>query len=407
VRQNHLGDWGTQFGMLIQDVDEHPERDGMSLDDRYRVARERFDADVAFAGRARARVVALQSGDPATVAVWRALVAESERSFQAIYDRLGVLLTPADAAGESTYNRFLAEVVDELVGAGIAVESDGALCVFFPDLGGPLILRKSDGGYGYAATDLATVRYRIRDLGATRILYVVDARQALHFRMVMATARRAGWLTDDVHAEHVAFGTVLDAGGRPFKSRAGGTVRLADLLDAAVDRARAVIGDKGPEWEPVVRAVGIGAVKYAELSTSRTKDYAFDLDRMTALTGNTGVYMQYAYARIRSILARLPDDVPADVDRELPLEPAERALALALDEFDGVLAEAAATLEPHRLCGYLYALAKAFSDFYEQCPVVGAEPPARRANRVALCRLAGRTVATGLDLLGIEAPARM
>jgi arginyl-tRNA synthetase len=426
VRQNHLGDWGTQFGMLIQYIDEHPELpwrhqggDVSTLDALYRAARAQFDADPAFADRARSRVVALQSGDTAALAVWRELVAESELAFQALYDRLGVLLTPADSAGESTYNRFLVDVVDELVDAGIAVESDGALCVFFDDITGPdgdpvpLIVRKSDGGFGYAATDLATIRYRIRDLKATRILYVVDARQAMHFRMVFATARRAGWLTDDVHAVHVPFGTVLAADGRPFKTRAGGTVRLSDLLDAAVDRAREVISEKAHDLDPdelehVVAAAGIGAVKYADLSTSRTKDYTFDVGRMVSLHGNTGVYLQYAHARIQSILAKLPDDAgPTAVDMTLPLHPAERALALALDEFAYTLADVADTLEPHRLCGYLFALAKAYTDFYESCPVLRAETAAQRDNRVALCRLTGRTLAAGLNLLGIEAPQRL
>jgi arginyl-tRNA synthetase len=426
VRQNHLGDWGTQFGMLIQYIDEHPELswrhqhgDVSALDALYRAARAQFDADPVFADRARSRVVALQSGDAATLAVWRELVEESELAFQVLYDRLGVLLTPADSAGESTYNRFLADVVEELAAAGIAVESDGALCVFFDDITGPdgdpvpLIVRKSDGGFGYAATDLATIRYRIRDLKATRILYVVDARQAMHFRMVFETARRAGWLTDDVHAVHVPFGTVLAADGRPFKTRSGGTVRLGELLDAAVDRACAVISDKAhgldaDELEHVVQAAGIGAVKYADLSTSRIKDYAFDVDRMVSLNGNTGVYLQYAHARIQSILGKLPDDTgPAAVDTTLPLHPAERALTLALDEFADTLADVADTLEPHRLCGYLFSLAKAYTDFYESCPVLRADTATQRGNRVALCRLTGRTLAAGLNLLGIQAPQRL
>ena len=420
VRQNHLGDWGTQFGLLVQYLDEHPDRrGGTDLDAVYQAASARFGADPAFADRARARVVALQAGDPATLAVWQELVDQSTVAFQAVYDRLGVLLTPADAAGESTYNRYLAEVVEELVAAGIAMDSDGALCVFFDDITGPdgspvpLIVRKKDGGYGYAATDLATIRYRVRELRADRILYVVDARQALHFRMVFATARRAGWLTAGVDAVHVPFGTVLAADGRPFRTRSGGTVKLADLLDAAVDRARAVVTEREHGFDPedlehVVRAAGIGAVKYAELSTSRTKDYAFDVARMVVRTGDTGVYLQYAHARTRSILRRLPGDpASATVDPSLPLHPAERALALMLDEFADALGDVAGTLEPHRLCGYLFALAKAFNDFFEECPVLRADTDAQRGNRTVLCRLTARTLATGLDLLGIEAPARL
>jgi arginyl-tRNA synthetase len=432
VRQNHLGDWGTQFGMLIQYLDEHPElpwrhqdtqvdaASGVSaLDGLYRAARQQFDSDAAFADRARSRVVGLQAGDPATLAVWRDLVAESEHAFQAIYDRLGVLLQPTDSAGESTYNPYLADVVEELTAAGIAVESNGALCVFFDDIAGPdgnpvpLIVRKNDGGFGYAATDLATIRYRVGDLKATRILYVVDARQALHFRMIFATARRAGWLTDDVQAVHVPFGTVLGPDGRPFKTRSGGTVRLSELLDAAVDQARTVVADKVHGLDPeeldgVIQAAGIGAVKYADLSTSRTKDYTFDVDRMVSLNGNTGVYLQYARARIQSILRKLPaEGADATVDVLVPLQPAERTLALRLDECAEVLSEVAETLEPHRLCGYLFSLAKAYTDFYETCPVLQAETATVRGNRIALCRLTGRTLALGLGLLGITAPDRM
>lgn len=441
VRQNHLGDWGTQFGMLIQYLDEHPElawrhretRDDTHaeaagavsvLDGLYRAARALFDADAAFADRARARVVALQSGDVAALDTWRELVAESELAFQAIYDRLGVLLTPADSAGESTYNGYLAEVVDELVAAGIAVESNGALCVFFDDITGPdgdpvpLIVRKSDGGFGYAATDLATVRYRIRELKATHILYVVDVRQAMHFRMVFATARRAGWLTDEVAAVHVPFGTVLGPDGRPFKTRSGATVRLSELLDAAVAEARAVVEEKvhglgAEELDRVVRAAGIGAVKYADLSTSRTKDYVFDVTRMVSLNGNTAVYLQYAHARIQSILRNaaaqgiMVSRSPDAVDTTVTLQPAERALALCVDEFGEMLADVATHLEPHRLCVYLFALARAYTAFHEACRVLDAESDVVRHNRIALCQLTGRTLSTGLGLLGITAPNRM
>jgi arginyl-tRNA synthetase len=432
VTDNHLGDWGTQFGMLIQYIYEHPELPWRqqdthietasavsALDALYRAARQQFDADPEFADRARSRVVALQAGDPDTLEVWRDLVTESEHAFEAIYDRLGVLLTPTDYAGESTYNPYLTEVVDELVAAGIAIESNGALCVFFDDITGPdgepvpLIVRKNDGGFGYAATDLATIRYRVRDLKATRILYVVDARQALHFRMIFATARRAGWLTDNVHAAHVPFGTVLGPDGRPFKTRSGATVRLSELLDAAVHQARAVVLEKtrgldGDELDHVIQAAGIGAVKYADLSTSRTKDYSFDVDRMVSLNGNTSVYLQYAHARIRSILRKVPaSEQDPTVDVTLPLQPAERALALSLDECVDVLADVADTLEPHRLCSYLFTLAKTYTAFHETCPVLQAETAVLRNNRIALCRLTVGTLATGLRLLGIEAPERM
>ncbi|WP_073484378.1 arginine--tRNA ligase [Streptoalloteichus hindustanus] len=428
VRQNHLGDWGTQFGMLIQYLDEHPEISWRqadlagdvsavsALDQLYRSARAAFDADPAFADRSRARVVALQSGEPATLARWAEIVAESEKAFRAVYDRLGVLLTPEDSVGESSYNPVLAATASELVDAGIAVDSAGALVIFSEEVTGPegapvpLMLRKRDGGYGYDTTDLATIRHRLRDLKAHRLLYVTDARQALHFRLVFEAARRAGWLTDDAEATHVAYGTVLDRDGRPFRTRAGGAVRLTDLLDAAVARARAVVADRDhglspAELDQIAERAGIGAVKYADLSTSRVRDYVFDLDRMVSFTGNTGVYLQYAHTRIRSILRRAGDSHP-EVDPELPMEREERALALALDGFGATLIEVSRTLEPHRLCGYLYDLARAFTAFYEVCPVLGSAEPVR-GNRLALCQLTARTLSRGLGLLGIAAPERM
>jgi arginyl-tRNA synthetase len=425
VRQNHLGDWGTQFGMLIQYLDEHPDATwhheaGTSavsaLDELYKAARRAFDADRDFADRARARVVKLQAGDPETIARWQEIVAESEKAFRDIYDRLGVLLTPEDSAGESKYNPMLADTIAELEAAGLAVPSEGALVIFSEEVTGPegkpvpLMVRKSDGGYGYDTTDLATIRYRIHDLKATRLLYVTDSRQAQHFRLIFEAARRAGWLTDAVEARHVPFGTVLGRDGRPFKTREGGTVRLMDLLDDAVAHARAVVAEKNPDLAPaeldrIAEQAGIGAVKYADLSTSRTRDYTFDTDRMVSLSGNTGVYLQYAHARVRSILRRAGDE-PTTVDPTVRPEPAERALVLALDAYGTTLAEVNETLEPHRLCGYLYDLARALTTFYDACPVLTAEEPVR-GNRLALCRLTAATLAHGLDLLGIVAPARM
>jgi arginyl-tRNA synthetase len=428
IRQNHLGDWGTQFGMLIQYLDDHPEAtwrhdqlsEGTStvsaLDNLYRAARTAFDADPTFAERARARVVALQAGDEATVARWREIVAESEFAFREIYHRLGVLLEPEDSDGESSYNPVLPDVVKELSDAGVAVESDGALVMFSDEVTGPdgnpvtLMVRKKDGGYGYDTTDLATIRHRIRDLKADRILYVVDARQALHFRLIFEAARRAGWLTEGIEVTHVAFGTVLGPDGRPFKTRSGDTVKLMELLDAAVDKARASVAEKtheltDDELARIAEQAGIGAVKYADLSTSRTKDYVFDVDRMVSFNGNTGVYLQYAHTRICSIL-RKAGDADSEVDPTLPMHPAERALILTADTFGGALAEVGRVLEPHRLCGQLYELAKAFTDFYEACPVLPAAEPVR-ANRIALCKLSARTLRAGLDLLGIAAPERM
>ena len=458
IRQNHVGDWGTQFGMLIQYLDEHPdarwhqtdldqiptaqagaapagvgepgrsaagERAGdavSALDGLYRAARAVFDADDEFADRARRRVVALQAGDPATVATWRAIVAESEAAFERLYQRLGVLLTAEDYAGESTYNGQLADVAEELETAGVAQVSNGALCVFDSAFTGPdgseipLLVRKSDGGYGYDTTDLATIRYRLRELKADRLLYVVDARQSLHFAQVFAAAQAAGWLGETTDAVHVAFGTVLGPDGRPFKTRAGGTVRLAELLDAAVARARQIVAEKNPDMpsadlERIAEQAGIGAVKYADLSTSRTKDYLFDIDRMVSLSGNTGVYLQYAHARIRSILRRAAEQGlaagPGGVDLSVAPEPAERRLILALDRYADTLTDVAATYEPHRLCGYLYTLARAYTDFYEHCPVLTAQTTGQRSNRLALCALTAAILQQGLNLLGIAAPDRL
>ncbi len=363
-----------------------------------------------------ARVVALQAGDEATVARWREIVAESEFAFREIYDRLGVLLEPEDSAGESFYNSWLPDVAHELTAAGIAMESDGALVVYSEEVTGPdgnpvtLMVRKNDGSYGYDTTDLATIRYRIRDLKADRVLYVVDARQALHFRLIFEAARRTGWLTDQIDVTHVAFGTVLGPDGRPFKTRSGDTVKLMDLLDAAVDKARVTVAEKThdlteDELNQIAEQAGIGAVKYADLSTSRTKDYVFDVERMVSFAGNTGVYLQYAHTRICSILRRA-DDASAEIDPTLRLHPAERVLAFAVDTFGDTVAEVGRVLELHRLCGHLYDVAKAFTDFYEACPVLSANQPVR-ANRVALCQLAAHTLRQGLNLLGIAAPERM
>ncbi len=429
IRANHLGDWGTQFGMLIQYIDEHPESPWhtdelddetssvSALDSLYKAARAQFDADSGFADRARNRVVALQAGDPDTVARWREIVAESEKAFGAIYDRLGVLLTPDDYAGESFYNDQLADTVTELVDKGVAVDSEGAIVVLSEQVNGPddkpavLMARKRDGGYGYDSTDLATIRYRIATLHADRLLYVTDSRQSLHFQLIFEAARRVGWLTDAIQVDHVAYGTILGPDGKPFKTRAGGTVRLMDLLDEAVARVRAVVAEKNPDLSPaeldtIAEQAGIGAVKYADLSTSRVKDYTFDAVRMTSLNGNTGVYLQYAHARVCSILRKAGGGVQPTVDIGVPMEPAERELVLALDGYGSVLDEVAETLEPHRLAGYLYDLARAYTAFYDSCPVLTADEPIR-SNRIALCRLTARTLGLGLGQLGIAAPQRM
>ncbi|HCA85551.1 MAG TPA: arginine--tRNA ligase [Streptomyces sp.] len=436
IRRHHIGDWGTQFGMLIQYLIEHPhELDHASDAERaagegeaamarlnrlYKASRTMFDSDEEFKDRARRRVVDLQAGDEQTRALWHKIVDESKIYFQGVYEQLDVLVRDEDVVGESAYNDDLHQVCQDLEESGVAVRSDGALCVFFDDVKGPegnpvpLIVRKSNGGFGYAATDLAAIRDRVGTLKADTLLYVVDARQALHFKMVFETARRAGWLPDGV-AKQLAFGTVLGKDGKPFKTREGETVRLVDLLDEAVDRAAVVVREKSEglglgEQEILERAnqVGIGAVKYADLSTSMARDYIFDLDRMVSLNGDTSVYLQYAYARIQSILRRAGDGVRPLAHPELPLAPAERALGLHLDAFGEVLAEVAASYEPHKLAAYLYQLASFYTTFYDQCQVLKAEGgPAQVENRLFLCALTARTLHQGMGLLGIRTPERL
>ncbi|MFN8545629.1 MAG: arginine--tRNA ligase [Candidatus Binatia bacterium] len=415
VRQNHLGDWGTQFGLLIEHLLEHPTAGGSDLNVLYRAAAARFETDAAFAERARHRVVALQHGDPATLDVWRRLVRQSTDYFNTVYGRLGAALTDDDIRAESFYNDRLADVVSTLEAQGLARESEGAICVFLPGFVTkdgeplPLIVRKSDGGFLYATTDLAALRYRVEVLGARRLIYVTDARQQQHFAMVFAAAERAGWLPPGVRAEHVTFGTVLGEDGKPFKTRSGDTIRLAELLDEAERRAAALVAAKNPALDDAARAavahaVGIGAIKYADLASDRVKDYVFSWDRMLAMDGNTAPYLQYAYARIRSIFRKA--GVEAMPATPVLAHPAERALVLTVLRLGGVVRAVGTTLEPHRLCAHLYDVATAFSAFYEGCPVLQADESVR-AGRLLLCDLTARTLRLGLELLGIDVLDRM
>jgi len=421
IRQNHIGDWGTPFGMLIEHLldvgEESSDADQLRTDPNafYQSAREKFEGDDAFADRSRSRVVSLQAGDADTLRLWQELVDLSKTYFNQIYGTLGVGLRDEDLAGESTYNDDLAAVCDELEAAGIATMSDGALCVFLDGFTGregkpvPLIIRKSDGGYGYGTTDLATVRHRVRDLHADRMLYVIGAPQSLHLQMVWATARLAGWLPDSVEVVHVQIGNVLGPDRKILKTRSGAPLRLTALLQEAVDKARAVVDEARPDLPEEVRAeiapqVGIGAVKYADLSVAHDTEYSFDLDRMVALTGNTGPYLQYAAARVRSILRSAGEVTAGPV---VVGAKAEHDLALALLGFGEVVVQVGDALEPHRLCGYLFELAQDFSVFYENCPVLGAGDEATRASRLALCRTTLDVLVAGLDLLGISSPDRM
>lgn len=423
IRQNHIGDWGAPFGMLIEHLIDIGAADAgadWSVGDLnlfYQQAREKFDSDPDFAERARRRVVALQSGEEATLALWRQLVDESMRHFRAIYERLVVLLTDDDIDAESRYNPVLPEVVAELEAKGLLEESRGALCVFPPGFTGrdgerlPLIVRNSLGAYNYVTTDLAAVRKRVREFGATRLVYVVGSPQALHFSMVFAASAMAGWLDEDHRAEHAQFGSVLGADGKMLRTRSGDPIKLIDLLDEADQRAAKIVEDRGEldatTRSAVARAVAMGALKYFDLSFQRERDYVFDWDRMLSFDGNTGPYLQYAVTRIHSIFRRAGvDPASAATARVVLAEPAERALALKLLGLGEVVSAVAETLEPHRLCTYLFELATAFTDFYEACPVLQADQPVRES-RLALCSLVARSLTLGLDLLGIQVPERM
>ncbi len=426
IRQNHLGDWGTQFGMLIEhlhDLDWHhtAEHSIRDLNALYQQSKAKFDSDDNFADRARRRVVALQAGDEVTKRLWRALIDESQAHFRSIYATLGVELTDADVRPESFYNPLLPGVVEELLQAGHARQSDGAICVFPDGFVGPkgdpipLIVRKSDGGFGYAATDLAALRYRTGELGAQRVVYVVDARQKQHLAMVFAAAALAGWVTPEVRVEHVMFGTVLGEDNRPFKTRSGETVKLVDLLEEAQQRALELVTAKNPQLsdeqrKAVARAVGIGAIKYADLCNDRVKDYVFSWPRMLAFDGNTAPYLQNAFVRIRSIFRKAGDRASGIGDRGgeiLVREAQERALVLKLLQLPGVIEGVAASLEPHRLCTYLYELAAGYHQFYEACPVLTAPDDATRSSRLRLSDLTARTLSLGLDLLGIQTLEQM
>jgi arginyl-tRNA synthetase len=419
IAQNHLGDWGTQFGMLLAYLEETGSNSELlgDLERFYQAAKQRFDADPAFAEKARARVVALQSGEPRTNALWRQFVDISLSHCEAVYRRLGVSLTRADVMGESAYNDDLPRIVEALDAQGLLKTSEGARCVFLDEFkakdGSPLpvIVQKSDGGYLYSTTDLAAVRYRSNILGADRVLYFVDARQALHFRQIFAVARRAGFVSPRTSLEHHPFGVMLGKDGRPFRSRDGGVVKLVDLLDEAQQRAFELVTQKNPalsedDRRDIARVVGIGAVKYADLSKHRTSDYVFDWDTMLAFDGNTAPYLQYAYTRIVSLFRR--GQIWAEqLEGQITIEaPGERALALTLARFQEIVDDVAADALPHYLCAYLHELAARYMQFYEQCPVLNADG-STRMSRLLLCRRVAETMKYGLSLLGIETVERM
>ena len=414
IRQNHVGDWGTQFGMLVAYLVEQQKDNAefklADLEQFYRNAKICFDEDAAFADLAREYVVKLQSGDEAVLALWRQFVEISLQHAEEVYAKLGLKLQRADVAGESSYNADLHNVINELEAKGLAVDSDGAKVVFLDEFknkdGEPaaFIVQKQGGGFLYATTDLACLRYRVNVLKADRLLYVVDTRQDLHFKQLFATSRKAGWLPENVSAEFIGFGTMMGKDGRPFKTRSGDTVKLVDLLDEAVERATKLVKDKNPKLSDldavkIGETVGIGAVKYADLSKNRTSDYVFDWDNMLSFEGNTAPYLQYAYTRVQSVFKKVGDwNVQAALKLEQPLE---QQLAVELLKFEDVLQSVAETSFPHYLANYLYQLATLFSRFYEACPILKAEGDVRDS-RLKLAQLTGETLKMGLDLLGID-----
>ncbi|ROR55224.1 arginyl-tRNA synthetase [Luteococcus japonicus] len=397
IPQNHIGDWGRQFGMLVeQTIDEGLDLDALDLagaEALYMRANAHLKSDEAFATRSRDRVVKLQAGDPETLAMWEKLIAISKAGFEHTYQRLGVLLQPKDYAGESMYNNMLPAVCEDLEARGIAKVDQGALAVFVDGYEAPAIMRNSQGGYGYDVTDVAALRYRVGELHANRLIYVVGSEQTHHFKLIFGVCRKAGYLPDEVRAEHVGYGMVLGTDGKKFSTREGTAVHLDDLLDEAEQQA-------APN-------IALAAIKYADLSSGLQKDYTFDAERMTATTGDTGPYLQYAHARICQIMRKAEAEQVEVPDTITTLdEPAEQQLALLLSRFGEVVADVAETLQPHKLCGYLYELAGAYSTFYEQCPVMKSEGEVR-ASRLALCSATRKVLAKGLYLLGMDAPERM
>ncbi len=422
IRQNHFGDWGTQFGMLIaylkRTVDDFSSLQISDLEEFYRESKKLFDSDPAFADTARAEVVALQSGDPESRKAWQVFINESKRHCAAIYNRLNVKLRDEHDRPESSYNDDLPSVVADLEAAGLLTESQGARCVFLEEFTGhddkplPVIVQKTDGGYLYATTDLAGMRHRAGTLKADRILYVTDAGQGLHFQQVFAVAKKAGFVGADTSLEHVSFGVMLGEGGRRFRTREGGVVKLMALLNEAVERAQTAVADKSPglsaaDQARIAGAVGVGAVKYADLSMDRTSDYRFSWSKMLAMQGNTAPYMQYAYARVRSIFRKGAEEAGDLAGTDISLtEPDERELAKRLLRLPETLASVATECRPNILTNYLFELASCFSSFYESCPVLKSDP-AIRASRLRLCDLTARVIRQGLDLLGIDVIEQM
>lgn len=416
IRHNHFGDWGTQFGMLIthmldrEQVADSIRSELSDLEGFYRAAKARFDAEEAFANRARENVVRLQAGDEECLNLWKRFIGVSIEHCQALYEKLHITLDESDIVPESFYNDRLPGIIEALQSKGMLTEDQGAQCVFLEEFTGkddkplPVIVRKRGGGYLYATSDLAALAYRSRELGAERLLYVVDARQSLHFQQVFAVARKAGFVDPACSLEHISYGTMMGPDGKPFKTRSGDTVKLTALVDEGIERARRIVEHKNPDLadeqkQAVARAVGVGAIKYADLSKNRNSDYIFDWDSMLSFEGNTAPYLLYAYARIRSIFRRHEGEL-SEVSVIIE-EPEERALVLKLLQFHETIEQLARDCLPNQLCHYLHELAGTFMSFYEACPVLKAEQPAQRNSRLRLCELSTATLGQGLRLLGI------
>ncbi len=425
IRQNHVGDWGTQFGMLITELEQQMKSGGSTefalkdLESFYQQAKKHFDEDQEFADTARNYVVKLQSGDAGILKLWENFKNISLQHSEEIYAKLNVTLTANDVRGESAYNNDLAAILKDLQEKRLAVEDEGAQVVFLQELAdkngnpSPVIVQKKDGGFLYATTDLAAIKYRVNELNADRILYFIDARQSLHMQQVFTLSRKAGYLDEWVSLEHHSFGTMMGKDGKPFKTRSGGTVKLAELLEEAVERAEQVVKEKNPELtedeiKSVASKVGIGAVKYADLSKTRTNDYIFNWETMLSFEGNTGPYMQYAFTRIRSIFRKANMDM-AEFEGAIKLsEPQEKALALKTLQFSEVVGQVANDAYPHILCTYLYDLASLFMTFYEVCPILKPNVDKEtRTSRLVLSKAVANTLKTGLELLGIETMDKM
>ncbi|MHC6526728.1 arginine--tRNA ligase [Vibrio proteolyticus] len=424
IRANHIGDWGTQFGMLIANLERVQQESGevsmelADLEGFYRESKKLYDEDEAFAAKARNYVVKLQSGDAYCAEMWKKLVDVTMEQNQRNYDRLNVSLTRADVMGESMYNDMLPGIVADLKEKGLAQEDDGAQVVFLDEYknkdGEPMgvIIQKRDGGFLYTTTDIACAKYRYETLGADRVLYFIDSRQHQHLMQAWTIVRKAGYVPDEVTLEHHAFGMMLGKDGRPFKTRAGGTVRLADLLDEAQERAIKLIESKNSDLDAeeknnIATTVAMAAVKYADLSKHRTTDYIFDWDHMLAFEGNTAPYMQYAYTRVASIFAKAGiamDDLQGDITIS---EEKEKALIAKLLQFEEAVQSVAREGQPHIMCSYLFELAGQFSSFYEACPILSAEDESVKQSRLKLAALTAKTIKQGLALLGINTLDRM